>query len=190
MRALAAGVFTYIIVAALVQVIEHLGFGDFGALTLFGLVIAFVSASVAYYGGTAAARAVRLAGVLALIAFVAAVAVRVLPASLPPAGTIAWGLEASDCIVQDPLDVPVVGDQIYETSNLSRTVTAGEVVTTRTTVAGIDLPPMQETADDDVDYVCTPDPFPLRLSGTYVIEISVGDEVVASGRWEVAETRE
>jgi hypothetical protein len=186
-RALAAGVFTYIIVAASVQVLEHLGYGDFGVLTLLGLVVAFIAASLAYYGGTAAARAVRLAGILAVLAFVAAVAVRALPLSLPPEGTIAWGLEASDCVVQDPQDVFVVGDEVFETANLSRPVMAGEVITTRDTVAGIELPPLRETAESEFDYSCTSESFRLRLPGTYAVEISVGDEILASGRWEVVE---
>ena len=84
-RALAAGVFAYIIVAALVQVLQHLGYGDFGALTLFGFVLAFVCASLAYYGGAAAARAVQLAGLFALLAFVAAGVVTG-PARLASAG--------------------------------------------------------------------------------------------------------
>jgi hypothetical protein len=189
-RALAAGIFIYIIVAALVQVLEHLAYGDFSILTLIGLILALVAASLAYHGGTTAARVVRLAGFLALFAFLAAVSVRVLPASLPPAGTIVWGLEASDCIVQNPQHAFVVGDNAYETSNLTRQVSAGEVLTTRMTVAGIDLPPMRETAEEDVDYICTPEPFPLRLPGTYAVEISVDDEVLASGRVEVLEARE
>lgn len=85
-RALAMGLFTYVITTMLLQLTEDLGFGAFNALTPFGWMVALVCASLAYHGGATAARAVRIAGVLALLAFMAAVVARMqlyLPTATP-----------------------------------------------------------------------------------------------------------
>jgi len=155
-------------------------------ITLLGWIVAVGFGAWAYRGrSTRVVPTTRVALLLGIVSVIAAAALLLVSLQVREvlAGTVIFGTSGNDCTVEGEADSFIAGEAVYAVAHMRRVIETGEEMTLLVSWEGQTLTEGSEVSPRDFD--CLGSSLEPLEPGTYAVEVSVADELLAEGSFEV-----